>query len=95
VEAFLKETADLSIQIEVKDIEEAMDPTHFVERHDVRGGPAPNEVNRMMKTRGQRLQASRKWSDSVRAEQSKAERRLAKESRAYESSERIHKTSSR
>jgi argininosuccinate lyase len=95
VEAFLKETADLSLQIEVKDIEEAMDPTHFVERHDVRGGPAPNEVNRMMKTRGQRVQASKKWRECVRAEQSKADRRLARESRAYASSKRIHKTSSR
>ena len=95
MEAFLKETAGISLQIEVKDIEEAMDPTYFVKHHDVRGGPAPKEVNRMIKTRGQRLQASRKWRDYMRAEQSKAQKRLARESRAYESSERSHKTSSR
>ena len=94
VETFLKGTAGLSLQIEGKDIEEAMDPTYFVERHNVRGGPAPNEVNRMIKTRGPRLQASRKWRDSVRTEQSKAERRLAREIRAYDSSEKSHKTSS-
>jgi argininosuccinate lyase len=95
VEAFLKETADLSLRIEVKDIEEAMDPTHFVERHDVRGGPAPNEVKRMIKTRGQRLQAIKTWRDSVRTIQSKAETALTRERRAYETSERSDKASSR
>jgi argininosuccinate lyase len=95
VEAFLKEIAGLSLKIEVKDIEEAMDPTHFIERHDVRGGPAPNEVKRMIKTRGQRLQAAKTWSDSMRTIQSKAETALTKVRRAYEASERRDKASSR
>jgi argininosuccinate lyase len=86
VEGFLKEIAGLSLKIEVKDIEEAMDPTHFIERHDVRGGPAPKEVKRMIKTRGQRLQAAKTWSDSVRTIQSNAETALTKVRSAYKAS---------
>jgi argininosuccinate lyase len=94
VETFLKETADLSLHIEVKDIDEAMNPTRFVERHDVKGGPAPNEVNRMIKTRGQRLQTSVTWCDSVRTIQSKAETALTRVKKSYETSERSNKVSS-
>jgi argininosuccinate lyase len=95
VEAFLKEIAGLSLKIEVKDIEEALNPTHFIKHHDVRGGPAPNEVKRMIKTRGQHLQSAKTWSDSVRTIQSKAETALTKVRRAYEASERSDKASSR
>jgi argininosuccinate lyase len=95
VEAFLKETANLSLQIEVKDIEEAMDPTRFVERHNVKGGPAPNEVKRMIKTRGQRLQTAKTWSDSMKTIQSKAEMELTKAMKAFKASERSDTESSR
>jgi hypothetical protein len=49
----------------------------------------------MIKTRGQRLQAAKTWSDSVKTIQSKAETALTKVRRSYKASERRDKASSR
>lgn len=86
LEASLKEKADLSLKIKGKDVEEAINPIRFVETHCVRGGPAPREVKRMMKTRRRRLLTSMKWIDRKSTEQVVAERGLEREIAAHEAS---------
>jgi argininosuccinate lyase len=86
LEAALKEKADLALPIQRKDIEDALNPTRFVDAHRVRGGPAPCEVTRMMKTRRHRLRSSRQWIDRKRTAQSAAEERLNRERTAHEAS---------
>jgi argininosuccinate lyase len=84
LEAAVKENADLALQIQQQDIEDALNPTRFVDAHHVRGGPAPREVTRMLKTRRRRLRSSRQWVDRKSADQSDAEERLDRESTAHE-----------
>ena len=72
-----------------------MDPTRFVERHRVRGGPAPDEVTRMIQTRDQRLHAAQTWRAAVSTALAQAETALDRARRAYEASARRQPTSTR
>ena len=47
----IQDSSGLSLNLNVKDIEESVDPVKFVESHKVRGGPSPTEVKRMLRTR--------------------------------------------
>jgi len=44
-----------SVATNEEDIRSSLDPRRFVEAHNVRGGPSPAEVKRMLKSRGQDL----------------------------------------
>lgn len=95
VAAAVKAVADRSLQIAEQDVEDAMDPTRFVERHRVRGGPAPDEVTRMIQTRDQRLHAAQTWKASVSTALDQAETALNRARRASEASARRQPTATR
>ncbi len=48
-----KASSSLSLNVNVEDILESIDPLKFVESHNARGGPSPIEVKRMLKVRKQ------------------------------------------
>jgi argininosuccinate lyase len=46
-----KDSAGVTLAINLADIKDSIDPKKFVESHKAMGGPAPAEVNRMLKNR--------------------------------------------
>jgi argininosuccinate lyase len=46
-----KDSAGVTLAINLADIKDSIDPKKFVESHKAMGGPAPAEVNRMLKKR--------------------------------------------
>jgi hypothetical protein len=63
---FFKEKTTFTQKIEFQDVQDALDPRKFVEKHNVRGGPSPQEVTRMMKQCQRRLNSSKRWLDNTR-----------------------------
>lgn len=54
-----KESAGLTIAVKPVDINNSIDPKKFVESHNTIGGPAPEEVKRMLKSRLQLISQSK------------------------------------
>ena len=48
-----QDSAGLTLNVKLEDIQESIDPSKFVESHKTKGGPAPAEVKRMLKIRKQ------------------------------------------
>ena len=48
-----KKSAGITISVKLTDIKDSIDPQKFVDSHKTMGGPAPAEVNRMLKNRKQ------------------------------------------
>jgi argininosuccinate lyase len=55
VEEVAQETLGRRLGLSEEQVRRALDPVAFVESHDVKGGPAPKEVGRMVEARRQRL----------------------------------------
>ncbi|KPV63705.1 MAG: Fumarate hydratase class II [Candidatus Bathyarchaeota archaeon BA2] len=55
-----QDSSGISLNINMEDIREATDPLKIVKRHNVRGGPSPTEVKRMLKIR-------KKWTAQARS----------------------------
>jgi len=68
--------ANLSIDIGEEEIRSALDPRHFIESHRVRGGPAPQEVDRMLKERRGWMDMYRGWIAGKKGELRRAEEGL-------------------
>jgi argininosuccinate lyase len=49
------------ISIEVDEIRNALDPSIFITRHNVQGGPAPDETKRMFQNRNISITQSKQW----------------------------------
>jgi len=75
---FLEGQTILPNEINFQDIKDALDPKQFIEKHNIRGGPAPKEVMRMVKTRKNDLNISKKWLDKTRNELSIAHEKFEK-----------------
>lgn len=54
-----KEVAGIKLAIEIEDIKDHINPKKFVESHKVTGGPAPTEVERMLKNRRELIKKSK------------------------------------
>jgi len=48
-----QDSAGLTLNVKLEDIQESIDPSKFVESHKTKGGPSPTEVKRMLKNRKQ------------------------------------------
>ena len=59
------EICGLNLKMSVNDIKSALDPMGFVEAHNVRGGPSPNEVKRMIIIRSNWIDVSKNWIEKV------------------------------
>ncbi|MFH0848195.1 MAG: argininosuccinate lyase [archaeon] len=55
LESILTKETGKSLKITESDVISAVDPTDFVVSHNVKGGPAPREVRRMLKDRNRQL----------------------------------------
>ncbi|WP_203530700.1 hypothetical protein [Thermaerobacter sp. PB12/4term] len=62
--------------IEEETVKEALDPGVFVRVRRVTGGPAPEEVRRMLAARGQVQASPRAWVEERRAALQRAEAEL-------------------
>lgn len=83
VAAAVEAVGGRALQIVEQDLADALDPTRFVERHQVRGGPAPDEVTRMIQTRDHRLQDAKTWRTAVRSALAHAATALEQAGSAY------------
>jgi len=54
-----KEYAGINLAIKIEDIKECINPKKFVENHKATGGPAPTEVERMLKNREKLIKNSK------------------------------------
>jgi argininosuccinate lyase len=64
------------ISIKADEIRNALDPSTFITRHNVLGGPAPDETKRMLQKRNISLARSKKWVQVTNSTLSKARDRL-------------------
>jgi len=65
----IQDSSGISLKINIEDIREATDPLKIVKSHNVRGGPSPIEVKRMLKIR-------KKWIVLARSKLSEKRRKL-------------------
>ena len=61
LEPISKRVLGTQLKISAEDIHSCIDPLQVVEAHDVKGGPAPKEVRRALKTRNQTLKQWNGW----------------------------------
>ena len=59
VNKIAKEYAGINLAVEIKDIKERINTKKFVESHKITGGPAPTEVERMLKNRLELIKKSK------------------------------------
>jgi argininosuccinate lyase len=81
------DSSSLSLNINLKDIMDSIDPLKFVESHKVRGGPSPIEVKRMLKIRGQWIALAKSNVSKKKLELEKAESKLQSVVQSYLSQE--------
>ncbi len=56
-----------SLDVKTEDIHQSVDPLKFVEAHNVRGGPSPVEVQRMIQARKRGTAVSKKWANDKKS----------------------------
>lgn len=56
-----KKISNIRLNITQENILSALEPKNFVKAHDVKGGPAPKEVKRMIKERKKQLNNDKDW----------------------------------
>jgi argininosuccinate lyase len=82
----IQDSLGLSLNVNVKDIHESIDPQKFVESHKARGGPAPTEVKRMLKVRKKWMGKSRSNLSKKKIELNEADDKLQSTVQSYSSS---------
>ena len=55
------------LDVKTEDIHQSVDPLKFVEAHNVRGGPSPIEVRRMIQARKRGTAVSKKWANDKKS----------------------------
>jgi len=80
-------SSDLSLNVNVRDIQESTDPLKFVESHKARGGPSPTEVKRMLKVRKQWTTLSKSNLSKKKLELNEADGKLQSLVQSYSSSD--------
>jgi argininosuccinate lyase len=76
VEEVAQETLGRSLGLSEEQVRRALDPVAFVESHDVTGGPAAKEVQRMVEARRGRLAGEQERQGERRARLEKAAKKL-------------------
>jgi hypothetical protein len=83
----MQDSSGLSLEINVEDIHESIDPLKFVESHNARGGPSPTEVKRMLKVRKQWKALSRSNLSKKKLKLNEADDKLRSVTQSYSSPE--------
>jgi len=81
-----KDSAGLNLNINVEDIRESTDLSKLVETYNVRGGPSPIEVERMLKIRKQWITLSKSNLFKKKLKIAEAENKLQSIVKSYSSS---------
>jgi argininosuccinate lyase len=76
IQAVAKDLGVPSLDVKTEDIRESIDPLKFVKAHNVRGGPSPIEVQRMIQARKRGTAASKKWSYEKKSKLAEADENL-------------------
>jgi len=93
-----QDSAGLTLNVKLEDIQESIDPSKFVESHKTKGGPAPAEVKRMLKIRKQLTALSKSNLSEKKTKLEKADKQLTSVVHRYLSSDKskvnfkIHET---
>jgi len=86
LQAVAKDSACLSLNIQVEDIHAIVDPLKFVEAHDAQGGPSPTVVEDMMKNRKKWMRMSRARLSEKKSKLDGADERLESSIKDYSAS---------
>jgi argininosuccinate lyase len=82
-----KDSCGLSLNVDVEDIHASTNPLEFVKAHNIMGGPSPNQVKRMLKTRKQRITSSKSSLSDEKIKLNKRENTLKSVIKTYLSSD--------
>jgi argininosuccinate lyase len=77
-----------SLDVKTEDIHLSIDPLRFVEAHNVRGGPSPIEVRRMIQARKNGTATSKKWAHDMKSKLAEADENLQVVSKSYSADNR-------
>ncbi len=79
ISSISQEICGLDLKMDANDIKSALNPMGFVEAHNVKGGPAPNEVKRVIIIRREWINISKNWIKKVEHKLKNANEKLDKE----------------
>jgi len=82
-----QDSSGISLNISTEDIHEATDPLKIIKNYNVRGGPSPLEVKRMLKIRKERTVLARSNLSEKKRKLNEAEDKLRSVVKSYSSSE--------
>lgn len=82
---------DVKLEVDLKEIKKFADPLKLVEAYDVKGGPSPDEVERMIMTRKRRIKKSESNLSARKIELEEARKRLQSVTDSYSSSKTKNK----
>lgn len=71
-----KDSLVLTLNVKEEDIRASINPLEFVKAHNVRGGPAPTEVKRMIGIRRKSIALSKAWLSKKKLKLNEAEEKL-------------------
>jgi len=77
VESTARSVAGLELRMDEDEIRSSLDPVGFVRAHKTRGGPAPEEVERMLRERLTWIASSKKWIEDADVKLRRADQRLS------------------
>ena len=76
IQTVAKDLGVPSLDVKSEDIQQSADPLKFVEAHNVRGGPSPVEVRRMIQARKSETAVSKKWGNDNKSRLAEANENL-------------------
>jgi len=79
ISSISQEVCGLDLKMDANDVKYALNPTGFVEAHNVKGGPSPNEVKRVIVIRSERIDFSKNWIKKVEHKLKNANEKLERE----------------
>ena len=83
VQTVAKNSAGLKLNVKLEDICESVDPLKIVENYNVRGGPSPSEVERMLMIRKQQIALSKSDLSSKKRKLAKTASKLQTTVKSY------------
>jgi argininosuccinate lyase len=87
IQKVAKTSCGFSLNVNVEDIRVSIDPLEFVKAHNASGGPSPNQVKRMLKTRKQWITTSKSSLSDENIKLNKKENTLKSVIKTYLSSD--------
>jgi hypothetical protein len=83
IQKVAKTSCNLSLNVKMEDIRASTSPSEFVKTHNVSGGPSPEQVKKMLKTRKQWIVQSKSRLADEKSTLNKAENMLKSVIKSY------------